>query len=229
MLEEMMTEEVKNLFLEDLLKDNFTYTNHRFSLRYRYRKKRILKDFSNSDRQKDSEPRDFQPAQVRIPMKYVLLIVILLVLTILGFTIYRNYSGLVVREYDTFSMMFADYNQDAPEVLTEKFYLDMDLSDYEYEVILDNEITRWIVYKLNGKIQFDVIQTIVTGSNTRLNTENAIIMPTNITVDDWEGMYYQSYDGWFIYYFNLDDYIISYSCLLDKNEIENLVKSTKFQ
>lgn len=53
MFEDTMTDEVKNLLIEDLLKDNFTYSNHRFSLRYRYRKKRILKNFSNNSRQKD--------------------------------------------------------------------------------------------------------------------------------------------------------------------------------
>lgn len=43
MLEGTMTDEVKNLLIEDLLKDNFTYSNHRFSLRYRYRKKNFKK------------------------------------------------------------------------------------------------------------------------------------------------------------------------------------------
>lgn len=229
MLEEMMTEEVKNLFLEDLFKDNFTYPNHRFSLRYRYRKKRVLNQLSQKKQQMDSETTLFNTTHMRIPMKYVLLIVILLVLTILGFTIYRNYSGLFVKEQDTFSMMFADYNQDAPEVLTEKFYIDMNLSDYEQEVVEDSVVCRWVTYKLNGEKQFDVMQMTIAESSSRLNTENAIIMPTNITINDWKGMYYQAYDGWYVYFFNRKDYVVSYSGVLNKNDVEKLAKATKFE
>lgn len=229
MFEDTMTDEVKNLLIEDLLKDNFTYSNHRFSLRYRYRRKRILKNFSNNSRQKDLNITETQPVSIRIPLKYILLIVILLVQAVLGFTIYRNLSGFVVREQNSFSLMFANFDQNAPEVLTEKYYLDMDLSDYEQEIIADDEITRWVVYKLNGKLQFDVIQTVNSGGTTaRLNTENAMIMPTNITVCDWDGMYYQSNDGCHNFFFYLGDYIISYSGFLDKKEMEELVKATKF-
>ena len=229
MLEEMMTEEVKNLFLEDLFKDNFTYPNHSFSLRYRYRKKVVLNQLSKKNQRMDSETTVFKSTHMRIPMKYVLLIVILLVLTILGFTIYRNYSGLFVKEQDTFSMMFADYNQNAPEVLTEKFYIDTDLSDYEQEIVENSVVCRWVTYKLNGEKQFDVMQMTIAESSSRLNTENAVIMPTNITINDWKGMYYQAYDGWYVYFFNLNDYVVSYSGVLNKNDVEKLVKATKFE
>lgn len=162
-----------------------------------------------------------QPVSIRIPLKYILLIVILLVQAVLGFTIYRNLSGFVVREQNNFSLMFADFDQNTPEVLTEKYYLDMDLSDYEQEIIADDEITRWIVYKLNGVTQFIIDQTIISGADARINTENAMIMPTNITVCDWDGIYYQSNDGCHNFFFNLGDYIISYSGFLDKKEWKN--------
>lgn len=228
MLEEMITEEVKDLFLEDLFKDNFTYPNHRFSLRYKYRKKRILKQLSQKNHNMNSETAAFQPTHKRIPLKYALLIVILLLFAILGFTVYRNYSGLFVREHDKFSLMFADYNQNTPVVLTEKFYIDMDLSDYEQVVIFDNDLGRRVRYIQNGETQVVVEQTIISGTNVRLNTENALIMPQSISINTWSGIYYQSYDGCHIFIFNLSDYIISYLGFLNKEDIEELLKSTKF-
>ena len=227
MLEEMLTDEVKELFLEDLLKDNFTYSNHKFSLRYKHRKKRILKTVT-SNRNKNMETTGYQSEHTRIPMKYVLLIVILLVFAILGFTVYRNYSGLFVKEQDEFSFMFADYNQNAPVELTEKFFIDMELCNYEQEIIEDNGTCRWIEYKLNGEKQFDVKQATIAEVESRLNTENAIVLPTNVNINGWEGMYFQAQDGWYLYYFNLGDYIISYAGLFNKIEIEKLVKSTNF-
>lgn len=228
MLEEMMTEEVKNFFLEDLFKDNFTYPNHRFSLRYRHRRKRVLNQLSQKNQKMVSETTVFQSTHMRIPMKYVLLIIILFVLTILGFTVYRNYSGLFVREHDSFSIMLADYSENAPDVLTKKLYIDMDLSDYEQEVVEDSDTCYWIVYKLNGEIQFNIMQTVIVSSDIRINTENAIIMPTNATINYLEGMYYQAYDGCHVYIFNCNDFLIYFSGYLNKQEIENLVKMTKF-
>ena len=228
MFDEIMTEELKDLFLEDLFKDNFTYPNHRFSFRYRYRKKRLLKQLSKGIQKSHSKTSELQPTHVRIPMKYILLIVILLVLAILGFTIYRNYSGLMVKEQDDFSSMFADCDPNAPKVLTEKFYIDMDLSDYEEEVVADDDTCRWIVYKSNGKKQFYIVQTTTDEVSSRLNTEDAVVMSKNVVIDNWNGLYYHTNDGWHFYIFNLGDYVIFYSGIIYKDDIEKLVKATKF-
>lgn len=72
-----------------------------------------------------------------------------------------------------------------------------------------------------------VMQEIITASDIRINTENAIIMPTNVTVNDWSGIYGQPYDGAHLYIFNCGYYLIYFSGYLEK--MENLVKATKFQ
>ncbi len=56
-------------------------------------------------------------------------------MAILGFTVYRYYSGIIVREYDVFSMLSVEYDENSPRVLTERFYIDMDLSEYEKEIL----------------------------------------------------------------------------------------------
>ena len=226
-----MSEELKNIFLDDLLKDNFTYPNHRFSLRYKFQKSRIIKKYKREYPSKNEETTNLQKAKVKIPLKYSLkyILIIIILMAIVGFTVYRYYSGIYVREYDVFSMLSVEYDENSPKFLTERFYIDMDLSEYEMEIIDDDEIVSWIIYKINEKKIFDVMQTTPeASSNVRLNTENAIIMPTNVAVNDWNGMYYQAYDGVYIYYFNCGDYIMSYGGNLDKNEMEKIVKATKF-
>ena len=229
---EIMSEELKNLFLEDLMKDIFTYPNHKFSLRYKFQKSRIIKKYKKEHPIKSDETISFQKTKVRIPLKlslkYVFLIIILLMM-ILGFTVYRYYSGIYVREYDVFSMLSVEYDENSPKVLTERFYIDMDMSEYEMEIMCDNEVIYWVKYKVNGVAQFDIMQTtLAASSNVRLNTENAIVTPTNVVINNWSGMYYQSNEGTIFYYFKCDDYIMSYSTNLGLYELEKLVKSTKF-
>lgn len=226
-----ISEEIKNLFIEDLLKDNFRYPEHKFSLRYRIKKNKIIKKYKREYLPKNTKETTFFPeTKVKIPLKYTFkyILIIIILMAILGFTIYRYYSGIFVREYDIFSMLSVEYDENSPQVLTERFYIDIDLSEYEKEIIEDNEFIYWIQYK-DGKTEFDVMQTILeVSSNVRLNTENAIIMPTNVAVNDWIGMYYQSYNESYIYFFNCGDYIMSYAGNLDKNEMEKIVKATKF-
>lgn len=228
---EIMSEELKKLFLDDLLKDNFTYSNHNFSLRYKFQKSKIINNLKADYLSRNEETICFQETKVRIPLKHSLkyILIIIVLMAILGFTAYRHYSGIVVREYDVFSLLSAKYDEGSPQVLTERFYIDMDLSEYELEILDDDELVYWIQYNKDGKPKFDIMQTTLKiASDVRLNTENAIIMPTNVSVNDWNGMYFQAYDGSYIYFFNCGDYVMSYSGNLDKNEIEKLVKSTKF-
>ncbi len=229
---EIISEELKKLFLDDLMKDNFTYPNHVFSLRYKFQKSKIIRKYKKEHPLKNNGTADFRENAVGIPLKHGLryiFIIIILLMAILGFTVYRYYSGIIVREYDVFSMLSVEYDENSPRVLTERFYIDMDLSEYEKEILCENEVIYWVKYKLDGVPQFDIMQTtLAASSNVRLNTENAIKMPTNIVINDWKGMYYQAYDGIYFYYFNCGDYIISYSTIFDISKVENLVKSTKF-
>lgn len=227
-----MSEEIKNLFIEDLLKDNFRYPEHKFSLRYRIKKNKIIKKYKRECLSKNTkEITNFPETKVKIPLKYTFkyILIIIILMAIVGFTVYKYYSGIFVREYDIFSMLSVKCDENSPKVLTERFYIDMDLSEYEREILDDDETVSWIQYKIDGKIIFDVMQTTMEiSSNVRLNTENAIIMPTNVAVNDWNGMYYQAYDESYIYFFNCGDYIMSYGGNLDKNEMEKIVKATKF-
>lgn len=226
-----ISEEIKNLFIDDLLKDNFTYPNHNFSLRYKFQKNKIIKKYKREHSINNTEAANFKEAKARIPLKHCLkyILIIIVLMALLGFTVYRYYSGLFVREYDVFSMLSVEYSENLPKTLSEKFYIDMDLSEYEKEILSDDEVIYWIKYKVNGEPQFEIMQTTLAAySNVRLNTENAIIMPTNVVINGWNGMHYQKYDGTHIYYFNCGDFIMSYSTNSDKIKIEDLVKSTKF-
>lgn len=227
----ILSEELKKAFMNDLLKNNFTYPAHSFSLRYKLRKKRIIDNNKKEQALSKAEATGFRETKAKIPLKrsLTLAFLIIVLMAVLEFTVYRCYSGFYVREYDIFSMLSVKYDENSPKVLTEKFYIDMDLSEFDEKVLEDNDLIYWIQYKKDEEV-IDIMQsTLEVTVNVRLNTENAMIMPTNISVNGWDGMYYQAYDGSYVYYFNCKDYIMSYITNLPLSEIDNLVKATKFK
>lgn len=56
-------------------------------------------------------------------------------------------------------MLSVEYDENLPQDLTEKFYIDTNLSEYEMEVIDDDELVYWIQYKKDGETKFDIMQT----------------------------------------------------------------------
>lgn len=67
---EIISEELKKLFLDDLMKDNFTYPNHVFSLRYKFQKSKIIRKYKKEHPLKNNGTADFRENAVGIPLKH---------------------------------------------------------------------------------------------------------------------------------------------------------------
>lgn len=228
-----MNEEIKSLFMQDLLKDNFAYPEHRFSLRYRYRKNKIVKKFLEEERLGKPQQKLFCPSNTAIPVrkrvKYILIIIVLLSL-ILGCTLYRSYSGIVVREYESYAAYSVQPREEAPEKLSKKFYLDLDLSEYKMEVMDDDDNSYWVVYNDEDMVaRVSIMQTTYETANGQIGTKGALKTASNIEVNGWQGVYLQTNEGAYFCILDTGECLIEYSTYTNKNEIENLVKATKFK
>ena len=105
----------------------------------------------------------------------------------------------------------------------------MDMSEYEVEVLNDIFFDYTILYRKNDT-NLTVSQSTYDGMGTvRLNTENCLVEPTTVTINDWQGFYFQPQHGGYFYIFNTGEYIITYVSNLPKEDIENIVKATKFK
>lgn len=198
---------------------------HRFSLRYKMRKRKIIGDYERS-------LHTYEHKHGRLKPKYIIIAIVLAaILAACGFGIYITFEGFRVREFDTHSILYIDDDcmQGTGEI-EKKFYIDMDMSEYEIGVIDDDFLEYWLEYKKDDVI-LSIAQAsylLISGSNIRLNTENAMSAPQEISINGWNGMWFQLQNGAYYYIFNTGEYIIEYVGNLPKEDMENIVKSTKF-
>lgn len=210
-------------FVESIINVDSDERIHNFSLRYKIRKKKIIRDYERSLYSQ-------KPARLLKPRYILMAIILAAVLTVCGFGIYKFFEGFRITDYDIYSLLYitGDVTQ-GPDTIEKKFYIDMDMSEYEMEVLNDIFFDYFLVYSKDD-VSLSVVQTTYDGIGTvRLNTENCLVEPTPVTINDWQGFYFQTQHGGYFYMFNTGKYIISYTSNLPKEDIENIVKTTKFK
>ena len=162
---------------------------HRFSLSYKIRKRKIIKDYEKSFVSIE-KTRHFR-------LKYLLIAVISAGIAVLaGFGVYSMIEGFRVTDYDTHSLLYiVDDYETGKTRIEKKFCIDLDMSDYEVETVCDEDIGYWLSYK-KGDILLSVNQEPLSlARGIRLNTENAILEPQQISINGWKGLYFQPQHG----------------------------------
>lgn len=211
---------------EDCLLDSVTESSeqqHRFSLRYKIRKRKIIRDYEKSF-VCTNRTRHFR-------LKYLLIAVISAGIAVLaGFGVYSMIEGFRVTDYDTHSLLYIidDYETGKTRI-EKKFSIDMDMSDYDVETVCDETIGYWLSYRKDDILLSVNQEPLSMARGIRLNTENAILEPQQISINGWKGMYFQTQQGVYYFLFNTGEYLISYTGNLTKGEIENIIKATRFE
>lgn len=212
------------LFLESIFDDIPDGEEHKFSLRYRLRKRQIIRLW-------ERKQSAFVHKRPVIRMKYIIIAIIIACVAVLaGFGLFDLFEGYRVTDYDIYSMLYIVDDLSAyPDTIEKKFYIDIDMGEYKNKVIDDGHFMYWVEYN-NSDSTLAVKQTTIDYAySSRINTENAITKPTQITVNGWNGIYYQTRQGVYYYIFNTGEYIITCAGNMSKNEIENIVKLTKLK
>lgn len=165
---------------------------HEFSHRFEKRMNKLIKRVGGGS---------FVLFGSRIPLrKAVQLVFIILILAVLAVATYAfiNWGSFNVKEYDIFSLLNVTDISDAPLTLEERYEFGADLSEYDYEVLVDNnymfKILYTNLYHKNKTLEF-VQWTKKSLKNRRINTENAAQMPTTIEVNGYTGLYFQTSKG----------------------------------
>lgn len=211
------------LFLYAVTADVPQAPRHIFSLGYRIKKRRIIRDYLRGLGSTEPQGRRIRP-------KYVLIAVIAACLLLTGFGVLTLLNGFRVTDYGTHSLLYLSENiSNAPQTIEKKFYIDMDMSKYEKTVAIDSEFIYVVEYAYDSGCISIYQSTLEAFDGIRVNTENANIEPTAITIGEWNGLYYQTYKGTHDFVLYTGDYVISYMGKIDKAELENIVKATKFK
>lgn len=209
------------LFLESIFDDIPDGEEHKFSLRYRLRKRQIIRLW-------ERRQNTFVHKRPAIRMKYIIIAIIIACVAVLaGFGLFKIFDGFRVTDYDIYSMLYiVDDATSYPDTIEEKFYIDTDMSEYETEILCDDSIEYWIEYKNGDNVLYIRQIPVAVFKQIRLNTENAISESNQVVINNWNGLQFQTQDGECYYLFNTGKYIITYTGNVTKEELENIVKAT---
>ncbi len=165
---------------------------HEFSHRFEKRMNKLIKSMGGGS---------FLLFGSRVPLrKAVQLAFLILILAVLAAATYAfiNWGSFTVKEYDIFSLLNVTDISDAPLTLEERYEIGADLSEYDCEVIEDNnsivDIYYTNLYDKNKTFDFSQ-RTKKLLKNKRINTENIAQMPTMIEVNGCIGLYIQNLKG----------------------------------
>ena len=165
---------------------------HEFSHRFEKRMNKLIKRLGGGS---------FVLFGSRIPLrKAVQLVFIIMILAVLTAATYAiiHWGSFNVEEYDIYSLLNVTDISDAPLTLEERYEIRADLSEYDYEVIVDNNsmvtISYTNLYQKNKYFDFSQ-RTKKKLENKRINTENAAQKPTTIEVNGCIGLYIQMLQG----------------------------------
>ena len=194
--------------------------------------KRISKLIRNSEKTQKTK-RQNKPVTIKRRLLIAAIIVAVMAVLTGGITVITRYLGaFTVKQYDVFSMLTISNIEDSPLVLTEKYRLVMDDSQYTKKVIDDYEFTSTMFYsdKENGK--YLCFSQSVKGmyETVRLNTENAITYPETVKLDDnnRNAIYFETYNREKVLIWELDESIIEIvGSGFSKNELIELSKFVK--
>ncbi len=118
---------------------------HRFSLSYKVRKRKMIRDYEKSF-VSIAKTRHFR-------LKYLLIAVISAGIAVLaGFGVYSMIEGFRVTDYDTHSLLYiVDDYETGKTRIEKKFCIGLDMTDYEVETVCDEDVGYWLSYKKGEK------------------------------------------------------------------------------
>lgn len=178
---------------------------HRFSLRFRRRMRKLL----------GGGVPEWETKHIPLRKAVTLAIITVILLAfITGATllIYKLWDKFQLHDVGEHTFLVALDIEGAPTTLEEKYRLGIDLSGYSENVLSDDEYEYWAEYhELNGNRVIGFSQSIkeqYQDESFWLNTENAMVMPMEIMVNNCKGIFFQNYLGDMEIIWDCGDYII---------------------
>lgn len=216
---------IKFALKEKLLADIEFYNSlpdHRFSHRFKKKIKSLLKE--NKTHQSKNIPLSRK-------FKIALIAAILAVLfTGAAFGVYTIWEKYRVKDYSLYSMLYISEPQGAPRILEEKYEIGLDLNEYQEIIHTDLEIEFFAEYRsLKSESVITYSQsTYEVGEQTFINTENALVMPCEITINGYEGIYFETYYGGKCIIWCTENYVFSVTgANISENDLISIAESIK--
>ena len=199
---------------------------HRFSWRYKRKEKAMLKAYLKSKEKKTDFNRTFAKISLANKIRFAV-IMILAALLLAGCATYIviYVKGIKLVQYDTHSSAFSLINNDDEKYENVKFVIGYDLSEYDREIMCDDEIEYWEIYrKGDDSISFKYMP-MEYYENIRYNTENIEVQ--KITFGDVEAFYFTTTNNLHCLFWTMEGYAIDFDFSIDIETGFEIARSIK--
>lgn len=199
--------------------------DHSFSRRFERRMKKLLYT---------PQPA-FELGGRRIPLRRSVVIAVLAIFMsalLMGATlaVYKLWEQYHIEDSGLFSMLYITDIENAPKTLEEEYRIGADMSGYTQRVVQDDEYCYMVEYSMP-----DSDKTVIFSQTTKefseqamINTENALVMPVEITVNGYKGCYFMTYYGSHYILWDNGNYIIDMSAYgIGKDELILLAETVQ--
>lgn len=218
---------IAKALLNDLENDIDQYNSlpdHHFSLRFKRKMRKLLSGSTNSLVSKT--PHFY----FKKSMKLALIVLVTALITGATFAAYKLWDNYRIRDMRAYSFLDITNIDNAPSTIQEQYRIGISTDGYYENVLLDDEYSYWVEYRHQDNGTALSFQQIVKTSyqNVLLNTENAAENPTELLINGYKGICFETYYGEMCIIWDQGDYILNVSSYgIGKDELIAIAKSVQ--
>ncbi len=201
--------------------DNTADSAVHFSPQYRRKRKAMITAYKKK--------RRYIPFNRKLKIALIAAI-LAIIFTGAAFGVYTVWDKYRIKDYGLYSMLYISEPQGVPRILEEKYEIGLDLNEYQEIIHSDLEIDFLAEYRSlkNDTVIVYSQSTYEVGEQTFINTENALVMPCEITINGYEGIYFETYYGGKCIIWCTEDYVFSVlGGHISKEELISVAESVK--
>ena len=211
--------------------DNTDDSDVIFSWQYKRKRKAMITAYRKASKRPVGFDEKYRKVRFGQKIRFAVLVAVLAVLfTGAAFGVYTIWKKYQIKDYSLYSMLYISEPQGAPRILEEKYEIGLDLNEYQEIIHTDLEIEFFAEYRsLKSESVITYSQsTYEVGEQTFINTENALVMPCEITINGYEGIYFETYYGGKCIIWCTENYVFSVTgANISKNELISIAESVK--
>lgn len=228
---------------EDLENDIAMYNSmpdHHFSFRFKRKMKKLISESKRlSEREHHSErelPSEIQKSP-KLNLRHLgfqkalaIALIIFMSVFITGITYPRYYiwDCFVIEDKKIYSILDVTNIENVPFTIQEHYCLGVSTEGYDTRVMDDDEYDYWVIYRNpQEKKSFSFMQSVKNPYGTVwINTENARVQPTEVTINDYKGLYFETHYGEKCYILDSGDYVFDIAAYgFSKDELTAMAES----
>lgn len=209
--------------------DNTADSAVNFSPQYRRKRKAMIKAYRKTSERTIDFDEKYRRIRFGQRMKLAVLVAVTaLLMTGAGIYVTHYVGGLMAKQYDDHSDGFALDWENAPRTLEKAYRINYDLSDFDMEIVCDDEYQYWEYYsKQEPSYQYiNFSYGVKEGfQNARLNTEDSKV--ENIQLNGYETLYYEQPNGSKSFIWDNGEYILEFHTNSDYNFAVKIISTIK--